>query len=116
MFTVPDQKGQLFSYWLTEAERAQWVLGVQSGETRLADFSSGLGRTVSCLDDGSQHPASHPGLHPHFHGVPDHSVQHYSLNLQLVVINVRLYCPQLGRVGSNLRLEGCDLGAGHDVT
>lgn len=66
-------------YWLTETECAQWILCVQSGEAWLADFSFGVGRTVSCLDDGCQHPASHPGLHPHLHGVSDHSVQHLLL-------------------------------------
>lgn len=61
-------------FWTTETQRAQWILRVQSGQTRLAGFSSGFGWTVPSLDDGSQHPTSHPGLHPHLHGVPDHSV------------------------------------------
>lgn len=73
--------GQTFklpsSYWLTETERAKWVLSVQSREAWLVDLSSGVRWAVSCLDDGRQHPAGHPRLHPHLHGVPDHSVLHF---------------------------------------
>lgn len=71
--------GSILTFLLTETERAQWILSVQPGEAWLADFSSGVRRGVSCLDDGRQHPAGHPCLHPDLHGVPDHSVQHFPL-------------------------------------
>lgn len=78
--------------WSTETERAQWILSVQSREAWLADFSSGVRWAVPCLDDGRQHFACHPRLHPHLHGVPDHSVQNLALISAFVEYAVRSKC------------------------
>lgn len=71
------------SVGLTETECTKWILSVQSREAWLADFSSGLRRPISCLDDGSKHLASHPCLHPNLHGVPDYSVPTFILDINL---------------------------------
>lgn len=98
------------SCWSAETERAQRILRVQSREAWLADFSSGLRRAVSCLDDGRQHLAGHPCVHPDLHGVPDHGVPTvllaiHSLCRALISVNIislrlflRLICSKKERM------------------
>lgn len=59
---------------LTEAECSHWAVSHVSPEARLVHSPPGQPTGLSHVDDVClSHPCT-PGLHPHFHGDPDHHV------------------------------------------